>query len=613
MFELNQTGSDMSEMSNIDNDVSELLRESFGDQDQGGSELDLDKNLNDILEDLKKSVSEDLKNNNGKRGFQEVSADFNQFEDVQNIDSSDSSNDQSLLEIHKDLEFEIESDRIERLRNPRFQTMPAFKKRAKQEAQWREAVSAARRAQSLSRGQCQQQKPSDGSAGAPITIPLRALSQPGYPTLLPKPKPSEKESQLDLTSLDLPTTFANCGDDDCYIVETRMKVGPQTNQKKSKSQMGAAETVKTIKTNLMISTKKHLSMSNHFPANSRIFNRSLQELQRTADVISSHYLATSRNSKPTSDFLPPLEHEQSYQVANTIPDFNSVDAIQNGVSVPKDIRVYHPTNSEAVLTNAQASKVPQNKNKSRPSSASTREIARKGHTRSSPYPLPKPSRTGVGSRTPQPGAAAPRPPLPLLTNSFPLAEPPLVPLASHLPIREPPVYNSPPVPVSAGPVKLPISGTSFNNNPNKCLLLNLGPQNPVILNKKQILQTVTSRRPPGFGEATVQKSSSLPKTTVSLPKSSARPCHNCQRLSKYLPFLGYSWRKLLGMDKSQVLSSLVLMCEACGLFVRETVIYGDHMRLDHVAAAHFPTFLHNSPTVLNFGESQNFIQLQQGL
>ena len=345
-----------------------------------------------------------------------------------------------------------------------------------------------------------------------------------------------------------------------------MKVGPQTNQKKSKSQMGAAETVKTIKTNLMISTKKHLSMSNHFPANSRIFNRSLQELQRTADVISSHYLATSRNSKPTSDFLPPLEHEQSYQVANTIPDFNSVDAIQNGVSVPKDIRVYHPTNSEAVVTNAQASKVPQNKNKSRPSSASTREIARKGHTRSSPYPLPKPSRTGVGSRTPPPGAAAPRPPLPLLTNSFPLAEPPLVPLASHLPIREPPVYNSPPVPVSAGPVKLPISGTSFNNNPNKCLLLNLGPQNPVILNKKQILQTVTSRRPPGFGEATVQKSSSLPKTTVSLPKSSARPCHNCQRLSKYLPFLGYSWRKLLGMDKSQVLSSLVLMCEVSPCF-----------------------------------------------
>ena len=161
MFELDQTGSDMSDMSrlsSIDNDVSELLRDSFGDPDQSGSELELDKNLNDILEDLKKSVSEDLKNNNGKRSFQEVSTDLNQFADVQGLASPDDGYGDSLLEIHKDLEFEIESDRIERLRNPRFQTMPAFKKRAKQEAQWREAVSAARRAQSLSRGQGQQSK-----------------------------------------------------------------------------------------------------------------------------------------------------------------------------------------------------------------------------------------------------------------------------------------------------------------------------------------------------------------------------------------------------------------------------------------------------------------------
>ena len=160
MFEPNQTGSDMSDLSNIDNDVSELLRDSFGDQGGSGSEFELDKNLNDILEDLKKSVSEDLKNNNGKRSFQEVSADYNRFDDIQDLSSPDEGYGDSLLEIHKDLEFEIESDRIERLRNPRFQTMPAFKKRAKQEAQWREAVSAARRAQSLSRGQSQQQKPS---------------------------------------------------------------------------------------------------------------------------------------------------------------------------------------------------------------------------------------------------------------------------------------------------------------------------------------------------------------------------------------------------------------------------------------------------------------------
>ena len=157
MIEPNQVGSDMSMMNNIDNDVSELLRDNFGCEGGSGSELELDRNLNDILEDLKRSVSEDLKNNNGKRSFQQVSTDFNQFDNYQDFPSN--VNDgycDSLMEIHKDLEFEIESDRIERLRNPRFQTMPAFKKRAKQEAQWREAVSAARRAQILSQGHSQQ-------------------------------------------------------------------------------------------------------------------------------------------------------------------------------------------------------------------------------------------------------------------------------------------------------------------------------------------------------------------------------------------------------------------------------------------------------------------------
>ena len=81
-----------------------------------------------------------------------------------------------------------------------------------------------------------------------------------------------------------------------------MKVGPQKphQQMPKKQQLAAAETVKTIKTNLMINTKRHLSMSNHFPANSRIFNRSLQELQKTAEVISSQYLAASAvNAAPT--------------------------------------------------------------------------------------------------------------------------------------------------------------------------------------------------------------------------------------------------------------------------------------------------------------------------
>ena len=344
-----------------------------------------------------------------------------------------------------------------------------------------------------------------------------------------------------------------------------MKVGPQANQKKSKPQMGAAETVKAIKTNLMISTKKHLSMSNHFPANSRIFNRSLQELQRTADVISSHYLATSkepqtRTEKPTSNFFPPYEHGHghgSHQV-NAVSDFSSFpfDAVPNEMTAPQDLRVFHQPSSEGKPKGVLAAKIPQGRYK--PSSAIKGGNAGKGQRLSSPYSMSKPSQTRARPSKPLPRPAATFPPSPLHTNALPSPQPPS---SSHLPIRQPPVYNPPPLPVSMGPVKLPISGTGVNNNPNKCLLLNLGPQNPVILNKKQILQTVPSRRAPALYEVPVNKSLSLPKTTVSLPKSKSRPCHNCQKLSKYLPFLGYSWRKLLGMDKSQILSSLVLMCE----------------------------------------------------
>ena len=38
----------------------------------------------------------------------------------------------------------------------------------------------------------------------------------------------------------------------------------------------------------------------------------------------------------------------------------------------------------------------------------------------------------------------------------------------------------------------------------------------------------------------------------------------------------------------------VLCFKVCGLFVRETVISGDKMKLDHVSASCFPTFLSNT-------------------
>ena len=59
------------------------------------------------------------------------------------------------------------------------------------------------------------------------------------------------------------------------------------------------------------------------------------------------------------------------------------------------------------------------------------------------------------------------------------------------------------------------------------------------------------------------------------------------------------------------MTNLTLLCENCGLLVRETVISGDQVKLDHASAMQFPTFLQN--TSANPGESieesQNFIRI----
>ena len=56
-------------------------------------------------------------------------------------------------------------------------------------------------------------------------------------------------------------------------------------------------------------------------------------------------------------------------------------------------------------------------------------------------------------------------------------------------------------------------------------------------------------------------------------------------------------------------SAMVLVCELCGSVVRETVIFGDHMRLGHVSIAHFPSFLNNRQVQSQVVENQNFINL----
>ena len=418
-----------------------------------------------------------------------------------------------------------------------------------------------------------------------------------------------------------------------------MKVGPQKphQQMPKKQQLAAAETVKTIKTNLMINTKRHLSMSNHFPANSRIFNRSLQELQKTAEVISSQYLAASAvNAAPTRQVenrMPPsgivpleqnYQHHQPYQHA--VPGVLSPVPInqESNVTVLQDSRGFQPKVKALPPTNALQRR-----------SKKGSEERGKSHTMNPPYPLSRSrSRHSIGSQhwisstnemTGYPHQSHPPDRVILKARTCSPYRPP--PLSSCLPIsqskdwieinqpirRQPSDFNPPPVQVPPMPIKLPISRTSGHNIPNKCLVLNVGQQQqPVIHNKKQILQTVPStqalqagpcRRAPVIHQ--------IPMTRSLLPPTTSRPkqCHNCKKLSKYLPFLGYSCRKLLGMEKTQSLTLLVLMCEVCGLFVRESAITGTSMKLEHAAASDFPSFLHNSATVTNLGESQNFIQL----
>merc|ERR1711970_1153221 len=55
----------------------------------------------------------------------------------------------TVLDIQSAIELRNELDRVEKLRKPKFQTLPACDKRAKQEAQWREAVREAKKVSTL--------------------------------------------------------------------------------------------------------------------------------------------------------------------------------------------------------------------------------------------------------------------------------------------------------------------------------------------------------------------------------------------------------------------------------------------------------------------------------
>ena len=285
----------------LDNDISDLFRDNFGmfsSQDPSTSTTggEMDQNLSDILEDLKKAVTRDEtrshnnsiteENNNRKR---QNSIDLTKLYQETVLDDPA----QSLMVIQRELELELEqmeAERIERLRNPLFHTMPAYEKRAKQEEQWREAIRTARRAQSL--GSIPLHRQQHDAFNTRNRVNHGSTRSSSY--LFPKPivPPINKsKNNLDLTCLELPPTQnTNNAEEECVIIQPR----PGASKLSKSISLGPG---RSVRTNLMMNTKKHLSSMNHFPANSRIFNRSLKELQTTADAISKKYLKNLKDVK----------------------------------------------------------------------------------------------------------------------------------------------------------------------------------------------------------------------------------------------------------------------------------------------------------------------------
>lgn len=488
---------------NIDDDVSDLLRDNFGPANIEDfapkldfSDIELDKNLSDILEDLQKVVkSEDGENN--------ISFDSSSLLDDDPI--------RSLLNLQNEIEMEIEEERVEKLRNPRFQTLPAYQKRAKQETQWINALNSASVGDKA--------KPVTGQDGVVETV--RLSRQPRVTTRL--------SSSTDVEVISI-------SEDE--IVDVTPKVPSQLPLTK-------------IKSNFLMNTEKHLSSANHFPANSRIFNRSLEELQSTAKAISQTYQAEEgRRAKRGRERVPAritdskrIRTDKMRSILrknnNHLKISQSKEDVYNTVWVP----ALRETNQRVHLSLKQTAN----------------------------HALP-----------------------PMLPTTAPINPP-----TKNMAAMKPNLVPNAKVPVQVVPkqVKLPINGQQQGG---ACLLLNMTSSNPVVLNKSQILQSVTAKR------------------SVAQPETVKKSCYNCERLASYLPFLGYTMRRTSQRERegqgllrrSSAGDSLVLLCEICGTFVRESVIFREKMSLSHVSAAYFPKFFNNSFIEIRPDEeTQNYIPI----
>jgi len=507
---------------NIDDDVSDLLRDNFGPAKSEDftpkidfSDIELDKNLSEILEDLQKVVkAEDGENNNSS-----------------SYDCSSLINDpiQSLLNIQNEMEMEIEEERVERMRNPKFQTLPAYQKRAKQETQWMKAVNAAKVAK---------------NPESPLSLDRERENEKGY-------KPLAFSSQIVTQAASTTTTHGgkrveviSIAEDEADDFNVSSLVSPKV---KGTGTTDLVAELSLSKSNILMNTERHLSSSNHFPANSRIFNRSLEELQSTAEAISKSYLQEEKGNKISSNLA------------------------ENKMKKPKKFSPYSSKSGSSGGNKRQLDKMRsiliKNNNSVKTGITPNREKEKVDIYNSVWLPALK-QRIEAGK---------------LRGPSLPFKLPTRKPCHVSLP-QSPVQFSSP------QHVKLPINGLQTGAT----LLLNMSTSPPVLLNKSQILQAATVSRPPA---------------------AQFQQCLQCQRLSSCLPYLGYNMRKQLlgeGLLSRSRNNPLVLLCEVCGAFVRESVIYSEQIGLGQsVFSGQFPRFFNNTNIATSSvnEESQNYISI----
>jgi len=602
----------------VDNDISDLLMDSFGivprnnDYDEYDTKIedkfveDLDQNLPflaEIFDDLHNVLKSDNNSVNKEANIP------NESEKLKEDAATTMNN------IQKEIEYEIELDRVERLRKPKFQTMPAYEKRAKQESQWRAAVRAARRASSL-------------HCSAPYKLPAKFSggSSNLHTVVLPilTKDPVEASSSLNLSSLDLVSSSSSSN-------PISSPISPST------SSCCSIEPVEIVKSSLMVNTKKHLSAANHFPANSRLFNRSLKQLQSQADAISFAYLkaAEDRISQQNKVQVQPSSNclNKTTNITRFLKDVNSNQVASSisagGLSLPSshseeapssnNFAEVHPFNNNVVqiLNN----NVVQTFNKNGGQAFRNNDVQSFKNTAFQTYTFKnnlnavqtcknvqaykniavKTFNSGVVKMNNNNSVVQ------TVNNNINVVQTHIV-KAPHLPVYSL-SNNQVRTPQVLHPANVPRSAATYSSQSKV-------PRYLLVDSKSSATSVIQKVTPPIHPKAKVShvpaiiRPKPMKKALPVIPSSAS--CYNCAKLARVLPYLAHSRRKLLMHSSSGVHEAvMVLVCEICGEVVRETVIFGDYIVLDHVTTAHFPSFLDKGQdqVIRQEEDSQNVIKM----